>query len=255
MPRNVVRERLRAGQPTIGCFLGLGSPSVAELLACRGFDWLVIETEHNGLDAAQVEEMLRAISSGSAIPLVRVPSSDHVFIQRALDLGAMGVVVPMVRTAEEAAAVVRATRYPPEGTRSFGPLRASRYTLDNADYLASANENTLVVLILETKEAVQDLDQIAAVPGVDVLHLGPFDLCLALGLDPIQQPHPQVDEVLERALELGQRQGIAVGSGAATADEVKVLRRRGVTMIAFGPDYRMLSDAALVGLQAFGESA
>src|SRR5436190_8799875 len=105
MRANWVREKLGAGQPTIGLFLGVGSPNVAELLACAGFDWLVVETEHNGLDSAEIEHMLMAMNGTQAVPLVRVPSSNPVYIQRALDVGAMGVVVPMLRTAAEAQAV------------------------------------------------------------------------------------------------------------------------------------------------------
>src|SRR5579862_6219978 len=135
MKKNLVREKLRAGEPAIGCFLGLGSPNVAELLAQAGFDWLVIETEHNALGWAEVEHMLMAMTGTDTVPIVRVPSSHGEHIQRALDIGAMGVLVPMVRSVEEARAIVRATRYPPDGVRSFGPLRASRYTFDNAAYL------------------------------------------------------------------------------------------------------------------------
>src|SRR3954447_12039584 len=99
MRANWVREKLGAGQPTIGCFLGLGSPNVAELMAHAGFDWLVIETEHNGLDSAEIQHMLMAINATSTVPIVRIPSANPVYIQRALDLGALGILVPLVRTA------------------------------------------------------------------------------------------------------------------------------------------------------------
>src|SRR5207237_930132 len=161
--RNRVRERVRAGEPTIGCFLALGSPNAAELLGHAGFDWLVIETEHSALDTAQVEHMLMAIGGTGAVPLVRVPAVDPVFIQRSLDLGALGIVVPLVRTADDARAAVRATRFPPAGSRSFGPIRAARYSLDYAPYLAGANESLIVALIVETREAVENLEEIAAV--------------------------------------------------------------------------------------------
>src|SRR3954447_14614597 len=106
MRANWVREKLGAGQPTIGLFLGLGSPNVAEMMAHAGFDWLVIETEHNALDTAETQHMLMAMNGTSAIPIVRLPSASQVHIQRALDIGAMGVVVPLVRTAAEARAIV-----------------------------------------------------------------------------------------------------------------------------------------------------
>ena len=137
MKDNAVRQRIKAGKPAIGCFLGLGSPSVAEMMARAGMDWLVIETEHNALDSAEIQQMLMAMNGCHAVPIVRVPNRDQVYIQRALDMGAMGILVPGVRTADEARAIVSYTRFPPEGVRSWGPLRATDYTLDNDDYLSA----------------------------------------------------------------------------------------------------------------------
>ena len=251
MKTNTVLDRLRAGKPAIGCFLGLESPNVAELMGHAGYDWLLIETEHNGLDSAEVEHMVRAVDTTDAVPLVRVPSSSHVYIQRALDMGAMGVLVPMVRTAAEAEAIVRATRLPPEGTRSWGPLRASRYTFDTEDYLQSANRNMLVALIVETKEAVDNLADIAAVPGVDVLTLGPWDLSLALSLDPLELPLPEVDAVLDRMVEVSKGRDVAVGAGASSPRELRELLAKGVTFVSYGPDYALLGNAARAGIEAF----
>lgn len=251
MKKNSVREQLKAKQCTVGCFLGLGSPNAAELLARAGFDWLVIETEHSALDSAQVEHMLMAIQGTETVPLVRLPSSAPVYIQRALDVGAMGIVVPLVRTAEEAKAIVAATRYPPQGTRGFGPLRAAHYMFDTQEYFYRANENLLVVLIVETKEAVQNLEAIAAVPGVDALFLGPFDLCLSLGLDPMKQPHAEVDGVIERLLSVGQKSNVAIGIHAMTPEQLLKRQSQGFRMISYSTDYMMLADAARAGLAAF----
>ncbi|CAI8058389.1 2-dehydro-3,6-dideoxy-6-sulfogluconate aldolase [Geodia barretti] len=165
MKTNHVRQKLKAGQATVGCFLGMGSPNVAEQMAHSGFDFIVIEMEHNGLDMAEVQHMLMAINGTDAIPIVRIPSSDQVFIQRSLDIGALGIIVPLLRSAEQAREVVRATRYPPDGIRGFGPLRASHYTLDYPDYLGRANDNILVSFLLETREAMENLEEITAVPG------------------------------------------------------------------------------------------
>ncbi|MCE7988649.1 MAG: hypothetical protein DYG89_46430 [Caldilinea sp. CFX5] len=253
MRTNWVRQKLLAQEPTLGCFLGLGSPNVAELLAHAGFDWLVIETEHNGLDAAEVQQMLMALNGTETIPLVRIPSANPVFIQRALDMGALGIVVPLVKSAEEAAAIVRATRYPPHGTRSFGALRASQYTLDNEDYFQRANDNILVVLILETREAVENLEAIAAVPGVDALYFGPFDLCLSLGLNPFQQPHEEVEALYRRAIAISQRQTIAIGMGVSTSAQLHQRRAEGYTMLGYGTDYHLLVAAARAGVTAFKE--
>lgn len=249
-----MRTRLASKRATIGAFLGLGSPTVAELFANAGFDWLVIETEHNALDSAEIQSMLMAMNGTDAIPLVRVPNSSAVFTQRALDMGAMGVVIPMIKSADEARAVVRATRYPPEGGRSFGPLRASRYSFDNEEYLKHANQNILVVLIIETKEAAEDLDHIVRVPGVDALWIGTYDLCLSYGLNPIEQPHRQIDQIIERILALGDSAGIAVGQNAFSPNSIQERLAQGYRMIGFGPDYNLLATLLTQGIAAFKAS-
>ena len=251
MRNNWVRERVHSGKPTIGCFMGLGSPNVAELLAHAGFDWLVIETEHNGLDSAEIEHMLMALNATRTVPLVRIPSAQPTFIQRALDLGAMGIVVPMVKTAKEAQQIVAATRYPPQGIRSFGGLRASHYTFDNEDYFNRANNEILVMLILETKEAVENLEEIAAVPGVDVVFLGTMDLCLALGLNPLRQPYPEITEILERALAISQKTGVTIGIGVSSPEQVRERQEQGFHFLVYSGDYQMLAGAAQAGLAAF----
>jgi 2-keto-3-deoxy-L-rhamnonate aldolase RhmA len=248
---NWVREKLKAGEPTIGCFTGLQSPNVAELLAHAGYDFLVIETEHNALDSAEIEHMLMAVSGSEAIPIVRVASAAPVYIQRALDLGAMGVVVPLVRTAAEAEAIVRATRLPPAGTRSWGPLRASRYTFDNRDYMDRANDNILVALILETREAVDNMEAIAATPGVDALFLGPADLSLAYGLDFLTGPHRPVEAAIEKMLRVCRAAGIACGLGDTSPEALLRWRERGCTFLVYGPDYMLLANTVREGLTRF----
>lgn len=246
-----MRERLLAGEESIGCFTALGSPSVAELLGHAGFDWLVIEMEHGGLGMAEVQQMLMAVDGTAAVPLVRVPSPDPGPIQRVLDLGALGVVVPMVRSAEQARAVVAATRYPSAGVRGFGPLRAARYSLDYQEYLRTANDQIVVALILETAEAVAELEQICAVPGVDVLYFGFFDLCLSLGLDPHALPVPEVDEIVTRALRIGAEHGVAIGVGVRDVDELRRRRAQGFRFIGYSTDYFLLLDGARAGLDGF----
>ena len=250
---NRVREKLHAGERVSGCFLGMGSPQVAELLAHAGYDWLLIEMEHNALDMAQVEHMLMAMNGTKTTPIVRIPSSDPIFIQRALDIGGMGVFVPMVRTVEEAQAIVSASRYPPEGTRSFGPLRASNYTLDYEEYFNQANDNILVCLIIETKEAVENMEAIAAVPGIDVLYIGMFDLCLSLGLNPFEMPFPETDEVIERALAISRKGDAIAGIGEGNPEAFRERAAQGFTFLGYGPDYGLLTSAARVGLDVFDQ--
>jgi len=251
MRKNWVREKLRAGEPALGAFLGLGSPNAAELMAHAGYDWLAIEAEHSPLDLAQVEHMLMALNGTDTIPIVRVPSAEPLFIQRVLDAGSMGILVPMTRSAAEAEAIVSATRYPPEGRRGFGPLRASHYTMDYPDYFASANENILIALIIETSEALHNLEEIAAVPGIDALFFGLFDLCLSLGLNPMDQPFAQVDEAVAEAVAICQKMGVAIGIGSGTPEELRRRRQEGFTFQVYGTDYQLLGDAARAGVELF----
>ena len=251
MEKNLVRQRLLNGEPTLGAFLSLGSPHIAELMASAGLDWLLLEAEHTAIDIAQIEHMLMAVRGTGTVPIVRTLSSDPLLIQKTLDAGAMGVFVPMVRSAAEARAIVQATRYPPEGTRGFGPLRASQYTLDYEDYLASANDNILVVLIIETVESVENIEAILDVPGVDVVYFGLFDLCIAMGLNPMQMPFPEIDEIVERTLKLCKEKGVAIGAGARTPDDLKQLLDRGYTFVNYGMDVQILKDKTLEGIQTF----
>ena len=251
MKENQVRQRLKTRKPAIGCFLGLGSPAVAEMMARAGMDWLVIETEHNALDSAEIQHMLMAINGSDTVPIVRVPNRDQVYIQRALDMGALGILVPGVRTADEARAIVSYTRFPPSGVRSWGPLRASDYTLDNDDYLSRANDNILVCLILETRDAVQNLEEICDVPGIDVLTIGPWDLSLELGLDPRKLPLPEIEEITNAALEIARPRGVEIGVSASSPEGIRERQQQGFAFIQYGPDYNLLVNAVNAGLNAF----
>jgi len=245
---NPVRENLQAGGTSLGCFLGLESSSVAEMLGHAGFEWLMIEAEHNALDMAQVQDMIRAVNTTPAVPLVRIPSADRVFIQRVLDVGAMGIMVPMIRSLEEVRQVVQATRYPPEGRRAFGGLRASKYTFDNEGYFRRANQNILVIIIIETSEAVDQIDAIASEPGVDALMIGPFDLYLSYGLDPFKQPSPEAEAIMERVLAAGRKHNTPVGLVYGSPEQVKQRRDEGFQLLAL-TDYLMLANRARECLQ------
>ncbi len=251
MRDNQVRQKLLNGESVIGLQVGLASPHVTELLAHSGFDWLALEMEHTSIDSRDLEYMMMAMNGTETIPLVR-PSVDVPHdIQKALDAGAMGVFAPMIKTAADAEAIVKATRYPPEGTRGCGPLRASRYTLDYDDYLARANEHMLVTFILETKEALENLEEIMSVPGVDALYFGPFDLCYSMGLNPLNLPMPEIEEEIDRAVELSKKTGVAVGIGAGTPEELNRRLDQGMRFMSYGTDCAQLHSAVKVGVDTF----
>jgi 4-hydroxy-2-oxoheptanedioate aldolase len=246
MRRNRVKQRLAAGEVSIGTFLALGSPLGAEQLAQVGFDWLVIDQEHGAVDATLTQYLLQAISTTDTVPLVRVPWNHPDWIKRALDAGAYGVVVPMVNSAEEAEQAVRACKYPPDGSRSVGGVRPRLYA--GSDYVANANDEIAVVVQIEHIDAVRHAREILSVPGIDAYFIGPSDLSASLGVTDTWNPDfreywEALDEVRHIARDLRVPGGIHTsGAGAAAMIE------RGYQFIAVGFDTSFLATAAAADL-------
>src|SRR4051812_3278104 len=177
------KKQLRAGQPKIGLFLNSHSPTVADQMAHSGYDWLLVDSQHGPLGFETLSAMLAAISNGGAKSLVRVAGyHDRGGIQQSLDLGADGVLVPYINTAEEARQAVSCCKYPTAGTRSVYFPQRSMNKAGLLGYAGAANENTIVALQVETADCIKNIDEIAAVPGVDLLFLGQNDLCMSMGL-------------------------------------------------------------------------
>ena len=191
-----IKDLLRADKVALGSWLSLASLETAEMMARAGFDWLAIDMEHTGLSAADLLNLIRVIDQAGVTPLVRVGANDPLLIKRALDAGAHGVIVPNVGSVAEAEAAVDAARYPPRGKRGVGLFRAQDYGLGFKDYKPWADENTLVVVQIEHKDAVPQLKDILAVDGVDAFFIGPYDLSGSHGR-PGEFDHPDVAKSLE----------------------------------------------------------
>ncbi len=249
MLSNTVKQRLAEGLPTVGQWISLPSPSVVELLASFQPDWLLIDTEHSPAEGETVEHALRAMAGTGVVPLVRVAGNDPVLIKKALDRGAYGVVVPLVNTQERAQAAVAAAKYPPEGVRGVAGSRANRYGVDLPDYFAQWNSQVLVICQVETAEALENIDAIAAVPGIDVLFIGPNDLSANLNLFR-QFDNPEFKRAVDRILTAATRHRIAAGYMAGNADEVLERIDQGFRFVSAGSDTRLLAAAASA---AFGK--
>ena len=182
MRPNKIKQMWQAGTPVTLGWLSIGNSFSAEVMARQGFDALCVDLQHGTTELAGLVPMLQAISQTDTAPVVRVPWNDPAIIMKVLDLGAMSVIVPLVSTAEEAARAVAACRYPPDGIRSSGPIRAIQYA--GADYLAEADKEIVVIAMVETKLGLDNLDAICATPGLDAIYIGPSDLSFALGLPP-----------------------------------------------------------------------
>src|SRR3954462_11978265 len=177
------KNEMRAGKPKMGLFVNSHSPTVAEQLAHSGYDWLLVDTQHGPMDHEKLSAMLCAISSGGAKSMVRVGGyQDRAGIQQALDLGADGVLVPYINTAQEAREAISCCRYPTAGTRSVYFPQRSMNKAGLLGYAGNANNNIIVALQVETADCIKNIAEIAAVPGVDILFLGQNDLCMSMGL-------------------------------------------------------------------------
>ena len=179
--QNRIKDQFAAGKPAFGSQLRFGSPAIAELCGHSGFDFLIIDSEHAPQTPIGIQAQLQAIGNTPATPIVRLPRIDEEQIRLYLDMGALGILAPFVNTADQAAEGARACRYPPVGIRGFGPHRAAQYGLRTDEYFAEINDLVIFIALIETAEAVANIDEILAVEGVDTFVIGPVDLSISLG--------------------------------------------------------------------------
>ena len=226
----------------LGGWLTLPSAMSAEIMANAGFDWVCVDMQHGMIGFADMVRMLQGISSTETVPLVRVPRNEPGIIGRSLDAGAWGVVVPMVNSQQEAEAAVAACRYAPTGIRSYGPLRANYYA--GFDYFSRANREVTCIVMVETKEAVDNVEAIVSVPGVDAVYVGPADLGVTLGLAPApDHPESTFTEALDRVLDACRRHNVVPGI-AGNAQTAGKRVEQGFQLV------EVASDAGLLALGA-----
>lgn len=249
------KKQLRAGTPKMGLFLNAHSPTVAEQLAHSGYDWLLVDTQHGPMDHERLSFMLCGIAHGGAKSLVRVTGyGDRGGIQQALDLGADGVLVPYINTADEARQAVSCTRYPTAGTRSVYFPQRSMNKAGLLGYAGAANDNVIVALQVETASCVENIEEIAAVPGVDLLFLGQNDLCMSMGLfEKYEFPHmytsPELKDATQKLIAAARARNVALGVFLFGTSRVAEFLDLGFTFISIGNDlHHVLTQAgAYVG--------
>ena len=245
MRPNEAKRRLEAGRPILGATVSCASPLVAEVMGHLGYDWVLLDLQHGENNLGNIAALLTAVSATPTTPWVRVVSNDGPLIQRVLDLGAYGVVVPLVNNATEARAAVRAMRYPPAGDRSWGPIRGALY--GGPDYHAGAERELQLVVMIETNEGIKNASEIFAVDGVDGCLIGTNDFSLSFGLPPRPVPDtspmdPRVEEAVQQVLEAARANGKAAGIFTTDAEMASARVRQGFQIIS------MLGD--LAGLRA-----
>jgi len=236
------RTRLKRGDKLLGTMVTLACPSAAELLAGIGFDWLFVDAEHGPLETADLIGILQAVGDRTTC-LVRVPEGNEVAIKKVLDLGAHGVIAPQVNSAQQAADVVRFSRYAPLGARGVGLARAHGYGLAFQEYVDSANERISVVVQAEHVRAAENIESIVKVPGIDAVLLGPYDLSASLGQTG-KLDHPAVVAAIDRITSVCQSARMPLGYFGVTAAAVKPFIDRGYTLIVAGVDTLLLGVAA-----------
>lgn len=254
MRANTTLNQLRNGDAALGLWLQLGSTIAARLLAAQGsYHWLLVDLEHTPIDVSTTATMMAHISdvsAGRVTPLVRVPAGTIFHIKQALDSGAQGILVPLVNTEEEARAVVRFARYPPDGDRGVGGLLPHLgYGATRSEYTREANQQVLVAIQIETKQAIDNLDAILSVPGLDVIFIGPNDLHISYGLQPrYWSEEPAFREAVNKVLAACKARGLATGTLCADAATAKDRIADGFTFVGVGSDAGLLLRFA--GLQA-----
>lgn len=242
LPRNELKVALAERRRLIGLWCNFTGAATVEALAGAGFDWLLLEMEHAPNELGTLHGQLMALKGSPSQPVVRVPALDITMIKRVLDLGATSLMVPNVRNAAEARAAVSFTRYPPEGVRGVASsTRAGGYTRFK-DYVARANDEIALVLQIESREALADLDAICRTPGVDAVFIGPADLAAEMGLRG-QARHPQVLAAIDQALAVAHAADKAIGI-LYTDGELQAFIDKGMSLVAVGSDVHLLVRGA-----------
>ncbi|MGN6813504.1 MAG: HpcH/HpaI aldolase family protein [Thermomicrobiales bacterium] len=254
MRPNAAKQLLLSGKPAIGIFLSATSPLVAEAIGKTGLSWVCVDMQHGEANLGTLSPLLTAISATPAIPYARVPYNNFKEIGRALDLGAYGIIVPLVNTAAEAEAAVQAAKYPPRGNRSYGPIRGALYS--GGDYFGGADQETALIVMIETKEGVENAEAILGVDGVDGCYIGPSDLSIAYGVAPnvgsAEQLDPAVEEAITRVIAAGRATGKIVGMHLFTAAAANRRLAQGIKMIGLGSELRFTTRGvtdALAGIE------
>ncbi len=235
MRPNKTKAALKEGQTVFGCFLRYPSASLVEVLAYQSWDFIVFDAEHGTIQPEDCENMVRAAELQGITPIVRVTTNQAPIILRYMDSGAQGLHVPWVNSASEAEAVVQSVKYYPRGVRGLAAIRAADYAQRGtfADYVRFSNQESLVVIHIETAEAVEQLPEIVKVDGLDVIFIGPTDLSHSYGV-PGEPQHPTVQAAIDRIIETVAQSGLALGIMVGNAQAAQQWRERGARYITIG---------------------
>lgn len=248
MRPNLVKQKFLAGEPIVNAWLSIPSSYAAEVVASQGFDSVTVDLQHGMMGFESALGMLQAISITMATPLVRCPSNNPSEIMRLLDAGAYGVICPSIDTPEMARNFVAACRYPVTGVRSFGPARGLLY--GGADYFSQANETVLALAMIESKQALDNLDDILDTPGLDGIYIGPNDLALSLGAKPGSTTDNVLQSAIARVLQATRERGLLAGIFCSDGEAARARLDEGFHLVTPGNDANALAVASTSRLMA-----
>jgi len=242
--KNRLKEMLRHGEVALGITVTIGHPDITDILGKVGFDFINFDTQHTPMSIETVQNMMQAMSYSQTTPIVRVQWNDFAMINRALDIGAHGIIVPFVNAKEDAVKALQYATFPPKGMRSYGPRRAA---MRDPEYMATADEEILVIPQIETKEALNSIESILSVDGIKAFFVGPYDLSRSLGVF-TQWKHPTFEKALGKVLEAAERSDTVPGMLAPIEDAEKTIER-GFRLVNLGGDVGFLTQAVTSVLQ------
>jgi len=245
--KNKLKKKLKKGEKTVGAWITIPHTDISESLSTLSFDWFVFDQEHSVLDEDISQKLMQAMK-GEVTPLIRVAWNDPVIIKKALDTGTYGVIIPWVNSKKDAENAIRACKYPPEGIRGVCPRRT---LILDSDYLKTVNDEILIIVQIETEEAVNNAEEILSVRGVDGFFIGPFDLSASLGLMG-QIDHKRVKNAIDSVFEAGKKLGVISGIWQGAGMKISERLNEGWQMVALGMDINFLMDGARRALEDSG---
>lgn len=251
---NPVKKQLTSGKPSIGTWIQIGHPAIGEILGDMPFDWIAVDCEHTEISLADFTSVIRGFHGRGPVPLARVRENDTLAIRQVLDVGAQGVIVPLVNSKDDAERAVAAAKFPPDGIRGFAYFRSNGYGTDFDSYVKEANNETVVAAMIETCTGVDKIDEILSVKGLDAVFIGPYDLSGSFGI-PGQTGHKKVLDAQQRVLDACRKHGKAAGIHLVIPAEqaIRDAVSSGFTFIALGMDTVFLRSSGKEALDIFSK--
>lgn len=251
--KNTLKAALREGKATFGSWIQFGNPAIAEMMAQAGFEWLVIDIEHSVIGLEAVQALIQVVELNGSVPLVRLSSNDPVQAKRVMDAGAHGIIVPTVNTKTEAFLAVQSIKYPPEGIRGVGLSRAQAYGARFSEYIQETAQYSIIIVMIEQKSGVENIDDILSVPGIDGILVGPYDLSSSYGV-PGNFDHPLMQKAMSKILTSAKKANVSAGIHVVhpPASQIDMRLAQGFRFIAYGGDMLFLLPAVQEAVSQIG---